>query len=377
MNELLEIVTYYRKELHQIPEIGFDLEETSLFIRRELDKMNVSYEVVAKCGIVVYFKGLSSDAIAFRADMDALSVLEKTNLSYASKYPGKMHACGHDGHMAMLLGFARYLSTIKNLKKSIVLIFQPAEEGPGGAEVIIKEGLFDRYDIKAIFGIHLYPELEEGLLGLVDGAMMAQNGEFDIIIKGTSTHAAIPHKGNDTIIAASQLITNYQAIISRMVNPLKPAVITFGLINGGEARNIIAKEVSLSGTVRCFDSQEYQNIKNRMMQINKGIEEMYDVKIEYKIEDFYPPVINNSTLYKEITSILKDTDYKVIEPMMVSEDFSLYQQQVPGLFVMLGTRNESLGFMHPLHSGYFNFNEGVLIKGIKYYQEICKLYQVF
>lgn len=369
-------LTTYRRELHQIPELGFDLYLTSEYIKHQLIRMDYQPKKMAKTGWVIHKEGLSKEAILFRTDMDALPVKEETGIDFISKHPNKMHACGHDGHMAMMLGFASYVSKLKNLKKTVVMIFQPAEEGPGGAKVMIEEGLFELYDIKAVYGIHLYPGLDEGLYGLVDGPMMAQNGEFDITITGKSAHGAQPHLGDDAMIAASHLIQSYQNIISRRVNPLDSVVITVGTIKGGEARNIICQEIKMSGTMRAFKSDVYESVKKWMHQIDQGIELQCSVKIDNCIQDYYPPVINDHVLFENLKTSLSDLQYRMIEPMTVSEDFAFYQKKVPGVFVMLGSRNEKKGYIHPLHSSYFNFDEKILTQGVELYIHLLNIHQV-
>ncbi len=366
----------YRRDLHQIPELAFDLFLTHAYIKKELESMGYETEVVAKTGIITHKKGMSSESIAFRSDMDALPVDEKTHASFSSKHPHKMHACGHDGHMAMLLGFAEYVATLDDLNKTVVFIFQPAEEGPGGAKVIIEEGIFEKYNISHIFGIHLYPGLDEGLYGLVDGPMLAQNGEFNLSVKGKSAHAAQPHLGSDAILAAATLVRDYHTIVSRNLNPLDSAVITVGTIHGGEARNIIANEVKISGTIRAFNTDVYELLKKRMHAIDHGIEIAFDVKVENDIMDYYPPVINDHQLYEMVKSSLDPNTYQTLIPMMFAEDFAFYQKKVPGLFLMIGTKNEKKAFVHPLHSCYFNFDEIVLSKGVEIYKKILKLMNI-
>jgi len=366
----------YRRDLHQIPELGFDLFLTRDYVKQVLESLGYQTESTAKTGLIAVKKGKSDEAIAFRTDMDALPVFEMTDADFESKHPGKMHACGHDGHMAMLLGFAEYLQTIKTLEKTVVLIFQPAEEGPGGAKVIIEEGLFEKYRIQHIFGIHLYPGLEEGLYGLTDGAMMAQNGEFNLSIKGTSAHGAQPHLGKDAILAASHLVSSYHSIVSRNIDPLDPAVVTIGTVSGGEARNIIAKEVKLTGTIRAFSSHVYEVIKHRMRSIDQGISSSFDVEVDNEIIDYYPPVINDHKLFLELKHSLESNQYQILKPMMFAEDFAFYQQKVSGMFVMLGTKNEAKGWTHPLHSCYFNFDESVLIKGVELYIRLAKIHKI-
>lgn len=374
----VEIVRKYRRDLHQIPEIGFDLFKTHEYVKKELDNLGYEYIVVAKTGLVVYIKGKESEAIAFRADMDALNVTEETGVDYESTHEGKMHACGHDGHTAMLLGFARYIKEEnKELSKSVVLIFQPAEEGPGGAVEIVKAGIFKKYNISKIFGIHLDPSIEEGIYGLKSGAMLSQNAEFDVEVNGKSAHGALPHLGCDAIIATANLLNQYQTIISRTLSPLNPNVITVGIINGGEARNIIAKKVNFSGTIRTFSETDYKIIKKKILSINEGVEKIFDVKIKTKIMDYYKTVINDEELVNLTIGNLKEEDYRIIEPLMASEDFSFYQREVPGLFTMLGTRNPKYDFIYPLHHACFNFREEVLVRGVELYILQAKLHGIF
>jgi amidohydrolase len=377
VKHLLEDVTKIRRRLHQIPEIAFDLFKTQAVLKEYLTEYGYTFEEVAKTGLVAVKKGKSESAIAFRADMDALNVWEQTHVDFKSTHEGKMHACGHDGHMTILLGFAKYLSQLENLKKSIVLIFQPAEEGPGGARLIVESGIIKKYNVEAIFGFHLFPSLEEGIIGLVNGPMMAQPGEMDITIRGKSAHGAEPHKGNDAILVASHLVQAYHSIVSRNIDPLEQAVVTIGTINGGEARNIIANTVKMSGTIRTFNPTVYERIKERMVQINQGLEAMFDLKIEMDLRDLYPPVINHTGLYQLMDGLLSDHEKDYIKPMMLAEDFSYYQEAVPGIFMMLGSRNEEKGYVHPLHSCYFNFDEKILLKGIETYIRICQTLEIF
>jgi len=366
MLELKEYIKKVRRDLHKIPEIGFDLFKTHEYIVNEIKKLGYEYEVVAKTGIVVHIPGEINEAIAFRADMDGLRIKESNEIDFKSLHDDAMHACGHDGHMAMLLGFAKYLQG-KKLKRSIILIFQPAEGGPGGAVEIIKEGIFNKYNINAIFGIHLDPTIEEGKFGLKAGVMFSRNGEFSITINGKSAHGAMPHLGSDAIVAAANLILAYQSIISRSINPLTQNVITIGKINGGDAINIIPKQVNLSGTIRAFVDESYYLIKQRMLEINQGIEKSFNVKIVTTINDLYLTVENDIDLYKQTINALDKNAYVIIEPLMASEDFSFYQREAKGLFVMLGVRNEKLGYIHSLHSDKFNFNEDVLLQGVNFY----------
>ncbi|MFB0918780.1 MAG: M20 family metallopeptidase, partial [Clostridiaceae bacterium] len=232
---LVNKITEFRKDLHRIPELGFKEFKTSEYIKNALVNMGYDPISIAGTGVAVYIKGISNETIAFRADMDGLAVSEETGLDYKSIHDGMMHACGHDGHMAMLLGLANALKDYKGFNKSILLIFQPAEEGPGGAKVIIEEGILGKYNVTEIYGIHLYPGLEEGTIGSRPGPLMARSGEFDIEIKGKSSHAGLPHKGRDALMAGADLVADFNNIVSRNFNPIEPVVINVGIFKSEEA----------------------------------------------------------------------------------------------------------------------------------------------
>lgn len=369
----IDEVRAYRRELHKIPEVGFYEVKTSKYIREKLESFGYEVKSVAKTGLIAFRVGENiEESIAFRADMDGLKILEESNVEFKSENYDYMHACGHDGHMSILLGFAHYISTIKSLKKGILFIFQPAEEGPGGAEVIVKGGILEQYNVKHVFGLHLFPGLSEGEIGIKSGSMMAQTAEFDIDIKAESGHGAVPHKANDGIIVVAQLINSFQSIISRNINPIEGAVLTIGTINGGERRNIIAENIRLEGTLRAFDKEVYSKIKSRISDIIKGLEVMFNVNINLEFRDMYPAVRNDKKLLRSIIKFLPEEKIVEIDPMMLAEDFAYYQESVPSLFFMLGVKNEDLGYTHQLHSSKFNFNEEVLVEGIDLYNRICE-----
>lgn len=369
---MLNYVTQTRRALHQIPELGFDLPKTSAFVQAELRSFGYEPFVMARTGVIAVKPGLSDKAIAFRSDMDALPVVEQTTHNFQSTHLGQMHACGHDGHMTMLLGFAKSVAKLPPFNHTLVFIFQPAEEGPGGAKVLIQEGLFSRFNIQSIFGIHLFPGLPEGVMGITAGPLMASSIEFTVTVHGKSAHAAQPHEGLDALVAASHVIQAYQTIISRSRDPLETAVITIGTINGGEAPNIIAREVTFKGTVRGFNPEVMAMIKRRMNEINAGIALATQTEITAQLIDSYPAVINDDTLAKTVAAGIT-LEQAPLKPKMFAEDFSYYQQQVPGLFAFLGTDDGSGQLDYPLHSCYFNFNEPVLLKGIDYYRQVLKV----
>ena len=380
-HELLKDMKQMRRRLHRIPEVGFELYNTHEVVKEYLTAYGYHCETAAKTGLIAVKEGATTDqAIAFRADMDGLMVNEKNDVDYTSNHPGKMHACGHDGHMAILLGLAKFLSSVKTTNKTVVLIFQPAEEGPGGAKNIIGEGVLEKYNIEYIFGLHIYPGLEQGEFGITKGPLMAQNGEIDITVNGKSCHGAAPQNGSDAVVAASNLVMAYQNISSRKIDARQPVILTLGIISGGEARNIIAESVELTGTIRAFDSSIYDTIKSQITSINQGIEKMYDVTIDMEIRDFYPPVINDIYLYEIVYSSIASIDsnkIRHVDPLMLAEDFSFYQQEIPGFFMLLGSKNETKGFTSPLHSGAFDFDEEILISGLEAYLKICETLEVF
>ncbi len=361
----IDAILKTRRALHQIPESGFEEHKTKAYIVDFLEKLpHVKIMDTAKTGVLAWFNANCSESVALRADMDALSMTEMTQHDFKSTHEGFMHACGHDGHMTMMLYVCRWLSdNIGELKKNVMVIFQPAEEGPGGAEHIVQEGIFEQYKIKEIYGYHLYPEVEQGFFATRKGPIMAMTGEFDIEIKGVSGHGAIPHKAVDTAVIAAELLLQLQSIVSRRINPIEPAVVTVGKISIGERRNIIAGKAVLEGTCRAFSKEVFQTILDSIRGLCKGIEVAHGVQIEIDIREMYPPVINDESL---VESFIEANGSKVqaIEPQMIAEDFSVYQTVVPGIFVFVGTKNSEKGFVHPLHSAMFDFDEQVLASGI-------------
>lgn len=377
VKELSEEVSKVRRDLHKIPEIGFCEYKTSEYICSYLDDISVKYEKnIAMTGVIAYINAPDNNdealaTIAFRADMDALSLKENCNVDYKSGHDGFMHGCGHDGHMTMLLLFAKLLNDNKScLKSNVVLIFQPAEEGPGGAKKIIQEGIFDKYKIDEIYGIHLHPEFDQGVLAINSGPVMAMTGEFDIDIYSKSGHGAMPHTAIDGIVIASSFISQLQTIISRNINPTDAGVVTIGRIEGGERRNIIADHVRLEGTTRAFSEDVFGLIKKRMYKLVESFEVAYSCKIVLDYREMYPPVVNDEKCVEEFKLANKSLSLVKFPPQMIAEDFSYYLKEVPGAFVFLGTKNEKKKFIYPLHNSKFNFDESALLFGIQSYINI-------
>lgn len=374
---MLEKLTKYRRDLHQIPELGFDLDLTYAYVKEKLISFGYEPMTYAKTGLVAVRKGKSNDAVAFRADMDALPVTEVLDIAFKSKFKGRMHACGHDGHTAMLLGFADYVSKLETINQTMVFIFQPAEEGPGGAKVMIKQGVLKDFNVKCIFGLHIFPGLDEGKVGIISGPMLARNAEFDFYIEGMSAHGAQPQQGRDAVLAASSFVVGLNQIVSRYIDPLEPAVITTGTISGGEARNIIAGKVHVSGTMRAFDDATFEVMKEKMMDTANAIELQYGVKIIDQIVDYYPAVYNDPKLFKLVDSTLTKDEVVYIKPYTFSEDFAYFQKEVPGIFSFIGSKNLEKDFVYPLHNNRFNFDEKILLNGLNYYIKVSKRLNLF
>ncbi len=362
----------HRQTLHQIPEIGFAEIKTSAYIEDKLLSFGLEVETeIAQTGLVGYLKiDEKYPTIAFRSDMDALLIKEQTGRPFCSKHEGKMHACGHDGHMSILLIWAKYLCENKDtLNVNVLFVFQPAEEGPGGAEPMVNSGIFEKYNVKEIYGIHVWPDLESGLIGVRAGAMMAKPGEFDITITGKGGHGAQPHNSIDAIMIAGQLISLLQSIVARNTDPVESAVLTIGKIEGGSRRNIIAETVRIEGTTRAFDEDIFNLVTDKMKKHCRAMEIAHDCKVELEMRPMYPPVVNDADMTKRFVKANKP--YVVeIAPQMTAEDFAYYQKAINGLFFFVGTRDEQKNYIYPLHSSRFDMDEKVLLNGVQAYKNM-------
>lgn len=359
-------VIRHRRALHQIPEIGLATVETKAYLKKQLEQLKIDElrEDFIEHGLVAVLYGKqNTEMIAFRADMDALPISEETKAAFVSSYPGRMHACGHDGHMAALLALITYLCAHKEaLKQGIVFIFQPGEENPGGAKIMIENGLFRTYPIKAIFGTHVMPDLEKGKIATKAGPLMARVSELYFDILGNGAHAAMPHDGNDALLAGCAFVEQLQTIVSRSLDPSHSAVLTIGTMRAGEARNALAAKAHLEGTMRSFDDQDHERMKKRIHEIAKGIEQLHGVVIQVKIVDCYPLVHNDPQLYTLVKAVCAD-DFIEESPRMIAEDFSFYQQQTKGLFFYTGIKDAD--FHQPLHDPTFNFDELALLNTVE------------
>lgn len=371
---MVEELRQIRRDLHKIPELGLKEYKTSAYIREKLEGFGITeMETWLETGVVAVIRGKGKkEAVAFRADMDALPVTEQTGCDFTSEHVGCMHACGHDGHVTVLLGFAKYLQEHKDeLENDVVLIFQPAEEGPGGAQLLVDAGLFEKHPVRCIIGCHIFPQVPQGKVACRKGAMMARNGEVDVHIYGESAHGAQPQLGHDAVLAAGAVITGLHTILSRNVSPLDSGVLTFGAIYGGEACNIIAKEVKLEGTMRAFSDEAYETMTKRVQEAAAGIAAGYGCKGEAVFRHMYRVVDNDPKLVELLQEVAGDA-YEETPPYMLAEDFSLYLQKVPGMFFFLGSGNAEKGYTHSLHSAQFQFDEEILALGVETYAKLLK-----
>lgn len=360
----------WRRDLHRIPEIGLKEYKTAAYLRHELEKLGYEWETVLETGTIVYIDYHQKETIAFRSDIDGLAIDEKNKIDFQSEHSGYMHACGHDGHMSALLGFAKRLKeSKKSFPYNILLVFQPAEESPGAAKYVVETGIFEKYHVKAIFGMHLMPLIDEGYIACKSGPLMAMCGEIDVKIKGKSSHAGLPQEGIDTIAIASHLLEQYQMIVSRRISPFTPIVLNIGKIVGGTARNSVASETNLYGTLRCYDEKVFADVTEMMDRIHSSVEQAYGCEIEWSCPPMYPPVINHHRLYKLFRSFVTEQYIELDEPLMLAEDFAFYQRAIPGIFFFLGTKSQE--YQSGLHTETFNFHEDVLEKAVDLYEKIA------
>ncbi len=374
MDTYSSLLKQYRRDLHKIPEIGYNEYKTQQYIIAALEKYSAfKTEKCAGTGVkAVCMLNPEYTTIGFRADMDALEICETNDVEYKSRHQGYMHACGHDGHMAMLLGLAAYINdNIDKLMYNIVLIFQPAEESYGGAKSMIDAGALSDPKIDVMYGYHLMPSLPIGKIGYRCGALMAQASEFDVEFVGKSAHGAMPDQGADALAAACQFVTNTQGIVSRCVDPYQQCVITYGSISGGALRNVICDNCLIKGTMRTFSDATYDMAKQKIINAAQASAEMYGCKANYTEKVVYPFVNNPQKETEEIAHLLGDMAVKV-QPMMIAEDFSFYQRCVPAVFMFLGCLDDKLP--RKLHSDNFNFDDNVLALGLEIYTKIIKIH---
>ena len=356
-----------RRALHRIPELDKDLPETLGYLRGSLAGLGCRVFSPMDGSLCAWFEYGADSAIAFRADMDALPVAEKTGAVYASRNPGKMHACGHDGHMAGLLELARRLDKMETLGRNVLLVFQPAEETTGGARDICETGIFTQYAVEAIFGLHLWPGLAEGTVASRKNELMSRSCEVKVEITGKSAHIA---KAEEAIDALAAGVAFYQK--ARALEAAVPEnvfrVLNFGRLESGTVCNVISGRTRLEGSLRAFQDAVFFGLRDGLLEAGRQVEAETGCAVAIHMSDGYPAVMNPAPLYDQIKAIV---DFRELEkPSMTAEDFSWYQQYVPGMFFFLGT-----GDTPALHAANFDFNEEILEKGADLFQRIAENYQ--
>ncbi|GMI77954.1 IAA-ALANINE RESISTANT 3, JASMONIC ACID RESPONSIVE 3 [Hibiscus trionum] len=369
--ELADWMVGIRRKIHENPELGYEEFETSKLIRSELDKLGIPYNYPVSVTGVVGFVGTGKPPfVAIRADMDALPIQEEVNWEHKSKIPGKMHACGHDAHVSMVLGAAKILKEqVEELKGTVVLVFQPAEEGGGGAKKMLDAGVLDEVD--AIFGLHVWHENPIGTVASKPGPLLAGSGKFNAVISGRGGHAALPQHSIDPILAASNVIVSLQHLVSREADPLDSQVVTVAKFQGGNALNVIPDSVTIGGTFRAFSKASLIQLKQRIEAVIQGQAAVQrcnaTVDFHYKQIPHYPPTVNNKDLHEHFRNVaavmLGNDKVKDMKPLMGSEDFAFYQEAIPGYFFFLGMQDESSPKLSSVHSPNFIINEDVLPYG--------------
>ena len=364
-----------RRDIHAHPELAFMETRTAELVARELTRYGLEVHCgVAKTGVVgVLRKGNSRRAIGLRADMDALPLLEKNDFPHCSRHAGRMHACGHDGHTAMLLGAARYLAEQRgglDFDGTVYFIFQPAEETEGGAAVMIADGLFERFPMDAVFGLHNWPGLPVGEMAVMPGPVMAGTCAFEISVRGHGCHAAMPQQGVDTLVASSQLVLALQTVVARNVHPCAAAVVSVTQIHGGEAWNIIPDDAVLRGTIRSFTAETQDLVERAIERLCSGIGSAFGAHIAVSFDHRYPPTVNSvaeTEICRRVASELLGAG-KVREnelPSMGAEDFAYMLRERPGCYVWLGNGSGAGGCT--LHNPHYDFNDELLPLGVSYW----------
>lgn len=363
---LLPSMVERRRQLHRHPELSFMEKETTAYVRQILCELGVELgKVTGNSGLFGTIRGdLPGKTVALRADMDALPIQDEKTCEYASQVPGVMHACGHDGHTAILLAVAEYFCQHKEtLRGSIRLIFQPAEEVcPGGAQTMINDGALDGVDV--IYGVHLWTPIPVGTVASAPGPLMASTDEFFIEVHGKGGHGGMPHAAIDSVVAGSALVLQLQSVVSRFVDPLDPAVVTIGSIQGGTAQNIIADRCRLAGTVRCFREETREFIHNKIVTMAEYTAQAYGATATVDYMSGYPSLINDENEFNRFIQTapqVPNLHAELSAQIMPAEDFAYYLQHVPGCFMLVGAGNQDKGVIHPHHHPRFDIDEDAML----------------
>lgn len=379
---LADRIAAVRRDLHAHPELAFAETRTAGIVAAHLKKLGLEvFEGIAKTGVVARLTlGDGQRAIGLRADMDALPLPELNSFPHRSRHEGRMHACGHDGHTALLLGAAEALVTLRNkglahFDGTVYFIFQPAEEHEGGARAMVEEGLFERFPMHMVFGLHNWPGLPAGSIAVTEGPVMAGADRFEIVINASGAHAAMPHQGTDAILAGADLVQAVQTLVSRAIDPLDAAVVSVTRFHAGHADNILPEQAVLGGTVRCFRPELQDALKTGLERICTGIETMHRVRIALLYERGYPPTINAAEPRVICHAVAREVvgDAQVLThlgPSMGAEDFAYLSRVVPGCYVWLGNGPGEGGCM--LHSPHYDFNDAIIVTGIRYWVRLVE-----
>ena len=370
-------LTALRRDIHAHPELAFNENRTADIVARELERYGLEvHRGIAKTGVVgVLRAGTSSRMVGLRADMDALPLCELNEFPHHSKHQGKMHACGHDGHTAMLLGAARYLADNPDFDGIAVFIFQPAEESEGGAAVMIEDGLFERFPVEAVFGLHNWPGIPVGQMMAMPGPVMAGTCAFEISVRGHGCHAAMPHQGIDAIVTGSQLVQALQTVVSRTLHPCESAVVSVTQFHAGEAWNIIPEEVILRGTIRTFKPEIQEAVERAIERLCSGIAAANGAQINVHFDHRYPPTVNSPAEAKfcqEVAAEVFGADKVLTDilPSMGAEDFAYMLNEKPGCYVWLGNGPGTGGCT--LHNPHYDFNDELLTLGASYWVNLVR-----
>ncbi len=355
-----------RRALHRIPELEWELPETMAYLKNALKDLPCRVFAPLPGALAAWFDFGADDAIAFRADADALPIAEGTGASYASTHPGKMHACGHDGHMAILLELARRLSEKKALPHNVLLVFQPAEETTGGAKDICETGIFAEYNVKAIFGLHLWPGLEAGVVFSREKELMARSCEVNVDIYGKSAHIAKAAEGIDALAAGAEFYCRAMDMETKLPENIF-RLLKFGKFQSGTVRNALSAHTHMEGSLRAFQDEIFESLQQGLRDIGKAVEDAFGCTVDIHMNNGYPAVMNPAGLYAQVRNVM---DFRELDtPCMTAEDFAWYQRYIPGMFFFLG-----LGDTPALHAANFDFDDTILLKGADFFEKLAETF---